>query len=227
MSDREPDMALRDLPQPKSPSALDERILAAAREQAPARRQSLALTWMGGLASACVLVLGVMLTGVLTTSPYRTVEQDDAREDIVAARPRYDASMGVSDTLTQGAALQRRALPREEVTVAETPVASAESSAGLEADRARATGGKAKAASPRIAAYSMVGTLDKLTENATARHLSAEEQANDLRFCEQFLKEEEHKLAERCYALLRERCPPCKLPDTLEMALEQLEPQKK
>ena len=233
MSDREPDMALRNLPQPKSPQALDERILAAAREQAPAPRQQRSLTWMGGLASACVLVLGVMLTGVLTTLPYRTTEQPDDLEVsavMLAKDTRHAASYGkvaARPMLDRDKQFRRQSPPAGDVPTAEVPAASAGVSSGLAADAAAIQGGKPKPSAPLAMDSAVIAPRNALVESEAVSILSPEEQADDLRFCEQFLKEEQAGLAQRCYALLLDRCQQCDLPDTLEAALEALASREK
>jgi len=64
MSERERDGSLTTLPRPTSPKALDDRILAAAREHAPSTTRRHNFAWVSGMASACLLVVAVLITGV-------------------------------------------------------------------------------------------------------------------------------------------------------------------
>ena len=50
------------LPSPRSPLELDERILSAARERAPTPEPQRQPWWIGGVATAAVLLVAVMIT---------------------------------------------------------------------------------------------------------------------------------------------------------------------
>ncbi len=80
------------LPSPRSPAELDERIINAARERAPRPRPRRQPWWMAGAATACVLVVAVMLV-----RPQQPAPQSESDVSSAPMASKMRAAKNVND----------------------------------------------------------------------------------------------------------------------------------
>lgn len=90
-----------DLPQPTSPAALDQRILAHARAQAPAKPNHWRSPWVGGLATASIVTVALLIANpwvqVPESGPAAIPMEEQAayeeRRELEAPSSHYDAGL--------------------------------------------------------------------------------------------------------------------------------------
>ena len=189
------------LPSPRSPKALDDRILAQARHSAPAKQGASPLGWASGLATAAVLVVAVYLvnlteTGTVTNPPVADALQEDE-----------SAGAAASSTLTEVATATIQAEPQPKLKLS--------AQARTEADFAARGGAEEMATAPAAA---------PAAKDAKA-HSPGPDVNKALLRLQALVGAGELQQAENEYAELRRRCAACALPEELDKALMML-PQK-
>lgn len=181
------------LPSPRSPKALDEKILAHARAHTPPKRSSIHMGWTGGLATAAVLVMAVYLTTTTETIKEPVLSSPQAVKEERAAT-------AAATTVSSEAAAKRKATAQADFDSADELVSEQEE---LQmAPVAEMAAGAATLRSSKTldwAAPNIQETLDQL---------------------QALLEGGELESASQGYAELRSACGECGLPDTLEQALE-------
>ena len=178
------------LPSPRSPAHLDGKILAHARANAPVKASHWRPMWGGGLATAAVLVVAVYLTQVTE------LEQADPVIDAVPAAKQAKMQAPAPSSVTREVAS-----PREIDSYAEQFEADAAEEAPAMAAMADSPAGAARASPAELASDAAID-LDVALEKLR-----------------QLVDQGELEQAREEYAKLRQSCPGCDLPETLEEAL--------
>jgi len=208
------------LPQPRSPNHLDERILGYARDRVPERRRISRPAWIGGLATAGVLVVALFITQPEAPAPHYESSAPAAKtsaHDAVAD----DASAGsaAQDAATRAPASPPDAAPLQFELRLQTQ--RAERSAGP-APEAPAVGAPERAAQPEppaSAARVLEESPGLAASAAKMETFYADQLTGSLDYCADLLEDDEEERARDCYATLRRACLGCNLPETLEAAL--------
>ena len=162
------------LPSPRSPSGLDKKILAYAKQQLPEKRTYRPALWLSGLATASVVAIAVIIA--IPEQPRVSAPTADS--------PRT----AVNESADMEIMVQRRARKQS------VPMAA---SAALYAEDDMA-----------VAAAATMPILDSTTIHQQLREMAA------------LVKRGESKQAALDYQKLKELCPHCDLPTTVEEAIE-------
>jgi hypothetical protein len=187
------------LPSPRSPGALDDKILAYARDHAPEKQIRLAPRWAAGLATAGVVVVALFLT----------VPQQ--RQAITTAKPGVPALQEIQNyggTDLEVSAPRAALQARKEMPYRAMRPAPEENREGL-ADEELV---EAKLAGDAMAAADASPT-------STAERIDRDDLAQQLHHLAQLLRQGEEQQARAMYDKLRRACPACALPATLEQAI--------
>ena len=216
------------LPRRNSPSGLDRKILAHAREHAPQRTPFFRAPWVPGLATAGVVVIAVLLSE--TQPPSRALQREvpaDFAPSIQLEQVAPGASVTDDAALEASARLKATAEPRMPM---EPDTAGA---AGMAAD-ADATRGilpqESAARAPGVAEFSAGAPTTEAAlrkreadaelaeEAASAAGLDADQLEAWLRQCAELQDAGEPAKAATCYDKVLEACPQCTLPAPPEEA---------
>lgn len=239
---REP--SLNNLPSPRSPKALDERIIAHARAAAPSPQDKSPLfawngPWLGGLASTAVLVVAILIAvptlrelpsqehqlaaDAAPISRYDEVETEDRQQALEEVAVLADSSPIASKPVIQ----QRPFMPGAGYSSPRPNVYQPAPAVHMKAKPKRAKRERSTevAASEREAAWPTESTLLKL-KNCGKHLISGEADsaagsaalARALGGLNRGL--DKSGSGERCYEALQKDCADCDWPPTLKEALE-------
>lgn len=201
------------LPAPRSTQELDEKILAYARDNAPRQRRHRPARWVAGLATA-----GIVAVAVLIALPQRPTPQLARQVEERGSIAEYQVITPVTSMKMSGPE------PREEISALEeyadepAPAAARALPATPMADSDAASLNAASAASE----LAVAGTAAKAASN-----MDKEQLHEQLELCAELLETGREAQARASYQALREQCPACELPESLEEAVEQELPAKK
>ncbi len=207
------------LPTPRSPRALDDRILEVAREYAPKSRPRRQPWWMAGAATASVLVIAVMLV-----QPQRPSSIDESEMEVMPAAAR-DSAMGSAAPETNAInELKVKRSPRSEMDselesvdrASSQPASSAPVATGdffdeeiaAEQSNLALPARKTRANSP-LGPKSEQGLMP----------LTDTELREELRMLAKLFQQGDKNEANERYERLKQRYPDHDLPETLEEAL--------
>lgn len=205
------------LPSPDSPKALDDKVLAYARSQAPAKASLPRPRWVGGMAAASVLAVAIFITqprpettrlrsappATELSAPGRSAADAPNAKQIAAPAPRQKI-MRTSDQLTFGNSYG---------AAAEAPLPE------------RALSDEALPANPATDRDHVRQELKALELETTQVTPVAADSAvffDSLHYCAALLQRGEEDAARSAYRELRKACRDCKLPETLEQAINGL-----
>jgi hypothetical protein len=192
MSDSNLDRQLGELPSPRSPTDLDDKILSYAKEHAPARRKWLQPAWATGLAAAAIAGVAVFVTVPQQQVP-ATLE---AHKEVMAP---------VQTPAPAEAKMENRAMMKMS---RRRPEASAGAMGGaMEMEEIASFDSAMDMEAPALAA------AVPQTENDVQTVLLQ---------CKEWVGSGEIEKAEALYRDLQARCSDCGLPETLSEALEKL-----
>lgn len=271
MNKRKQQSPLRDLPQPASPAGLDQKILHHARAQAPAKPNLWRSPWVGGLVTASIVTVALLIADpsvqVPESGPAAILMEDHAARkevrQINAPSSHYEAGVAAD-------------LQRNEATLNAEPTAATSAHAIAAPAPQPELPAKAKQASPPAASMAAASeqraaltdkrrdrSLRQQQANVAARKeqdmaevmagaampmLSKQsglkqemEEKDDLEFAavppvratlglqlrslQELFASGEEDTARMHYKTLRDSCPECDLPATLEEAFAQFEKQ--
>jgi len=207
------------LPSPGSPKALDDKILAYARSQAPAKTSLLRPRWVGGMAAASVLAVAVFITQPQPETT-RLRSAPPATELSAPGRSAGDASNA-----------RQVAAPaaRQKMLRSSDPVMS-ENNYGASADAPlpeQVLSDEALPANPatdRDHVREDLKELEWVADQATPVTADSAVFVDSLHYCAALLQRGEDDAARSAYRELREACRDCDLPETLEQAINSLPP---
>ena len=222
MKQRKPDRSNNTLPLPSpgSPEALDDKVLAYARSQAPAKTSLLRPRWVGGMAAASVVAVAVLITQPqLETTPPRSAPpatELSAPGGMAADAPnarQVAAPAARHKMLRSGDQLEFR---DNDGASANPPMAE------------QSLSEEALLTNPATNPDRVREDLKQLQlEAAPAMSPLAANSAVDLdslQHCAALLQRGEEDAARSAYRELREACRDCGLPETLEQAINSLIP---
>jgi len=213
------------LPSPRSPSQLDEKVLAYARAHAPRKRFPLQPAWAAGLATTGVIVLALFIT--LPQQPVPSVAPEPSGP-VMMASPAADTDAESKRALAKAAAKEK---PAARIARKDMPAAQMSRSVAVEqeireeqvmADEAfiqlppQALGA---AATPAQAALNADSAAPGATAPATEPTIQQQLQPYAT-----LLQQGQEAKARAGYQALRASCTDCRLPATLEQALADYPP---
>lgn len=201
------------LPRPRSPSALDDKILAYARQQAPQRKGSRIPGWSGGwpagLATAGIVAIAVLITQTQQFEPSLQSRapgaiEDRQTEEAIGNMPAAPAAPATS-SLSGLAAPSRKAMKQERLAdqMAEQPSAAAAQEQF--ADREMAAD-----AAPAAKSAAHMGEPARMDDRQLQLRLEQ---------CATLLQQGQAEQAREAYQALRLDCAGCELPATLDLWL--------
>ena len=195
------------LPSPRSPQDLDQRILAYARDNTPRSRPLLRPTWMAGAATACVLVVALLVGGPQQQAP---MESEARKSESVSEAP-LPVTPAAAPTAQQAAGAQAEAA---------APAASARAYK-LAGDRDTRNDSELSQAAADAGLQDMPAAQEESADMISGPQPGAEPQWLAARIHEIALQLEngDQQAAREAYHALRQQCPDCQLPETLEEAL--------
>jgi hypothetical protein len=184
------------LPSPRSPRELDEKILAHARARAPQRKPALSMGMLGGLATACMIVVAVFIT----------VPQQSPQAPVTEPSPaRSQADMAVSSAI--GKVEEVKEMPA--APSARMKMARSAGAVRLDMEAQKPLPEMALSADSAVMADEAIAFADDPLKEELSRLAALLEDGN----IEQ---------AREAYQKLRGDCPACNLPETLEQALQDM-----
>ena len=200
------------LPSPRSPGELDDKILTYARHQAPAKISSFRPRWAAGLATASVVAMALFIADPQLQAPgFRdapaTLEERTAPDKIpngTAAHKPAAERMKMSRSAMAPAVVDKFELLSDE---AQTEQEVASDAMLLPAPAGAGMSNNA----PHPLTANTAGTQPK--------DIDTEDLVLQLRRCADLLLQGEEQQARAAYQQLRQGCPDCALPDTLEQAI--------
>ena len=179
------------LPTPLSPQELDEKILAHARRAAPRKASSLALGWAGGMAATAVLLVAVYLASLPGPDTASVPAPETFHQE---EQPTRSPVMGIMGGLGNA---------KRKSTVSADYDALLRQLDGSQLAPANATTAQgAMDSSERARAVQTIDVSDTLDQLRSLVEAGRIEQAR------------------RQYEVIRLACGECRLPDTLEQALD-------
>tara|TARA_R110002110_G_scaffold66978_1_gene182992 strand:- start:83068 stop:83751 length:684 start_codon:yes stop_codon:yes gene_type:complete len=203
------------LPAPRSPQALDARILSASHARAPSPRRVHYRGWLGGAVTASVIVLAVYLTGPL---------QDTTHMPAPAESGKSRATVGGESTSTMGTSLDQSQFTQpmaDAVTTHQVEERAEREQFSAAEQQVQAEPGPAAstASTPALKrlAPDAAGT-SQLTGSAEVENNSLADDIRGRIHDYAALLTEHPEDARAAYQALRESCPQCSLPPTLEQA---------
>jgi hypothetical protein len=180
------------LPSPRPSTGLDQKILAYARDRAPEPVRRWPPAWTAGLATIAVVAVAILIA--LPPQP----EQELARKaDQGRAAPSAPAPVSARRYLEQQAQGLQMEAPGELSSMADS------AGAPLKSRLAEA---------PESAPAAAAGPVRPGDEASLAAHLAT---------IAALLQSGDAAAAGEAYSALRDRCPDCELPDSLQQALEE------
>jgi hypothetical protein len=199
------------LPSPRSSSELDERILRAARERAPASRPQRQPWWIAGAATASVLVIAVTMS--LTEPPSFDGSEESATVTAVrASAPAQKMKRERSEMLEMSA---RREMSDH---AAAQPAAAARM--GVASDSLAEEAVSEYALAPATLAPE-AKIARKSAQAAPEFNLSITPQglSEKLQTLSELVRQGEREQAQLEYEALKKSCPDCDLPEELDQAI--------
>lgn len=196
------------LPSPRSPDDLDQRILAYARDKAPRSRPLLRPAWMAGAATACVLVVALLVGGPQQPAP---IDTETRKYESVSETP-VPAPPAAAPTAQQAAGAQPEAM---------APAASARAAHKLASDRDTGNDGAPTRAAADAGLRDIPAAQEEAADMINDPQPAGEPQWLAARIHEIALQLEtgDQQAARDAYHALRQQCRDCQLPETLEEAL--------
>lgn len=199
------------LPTHRSTARLDERVLARARANAPRKRPAHFARWSGGLATAALLVVAVLVT-VPGQEPSPVLDEKQQPPGSPPATPTAvaaDAMMKMSTDERSSRESPRRIASPQQYSEAG---ADAEADADADAD----AGNRSKQAD--FVQFNRIVPADSPTPQASEL-LTPEALSLELQRYREMLHAGSEKRARAEYRKLQLDCPDCALPETLEEAI--------
>ncbi|MEH6517584.1 MAG: hypothetical protein V7742_12930 [Halioglobus sp.] len=204
------------LPSPGSPSHLDEKVLQYAREQAPTRRSYLQPVWLRSMAAASVVVVAVLLVypqQLDQVTPPIEIEEIVVRESALlddgpaAARaPERDGNYMAQQAMMSKASQADDSSSELRMRAAASPQPK------LKRELA------ATSADSQVLAEKEVAP-EMLIADAVPTPLDEETIRDILTEIEGLLSAGKTEQVEKAWLALKNRCPGCELPETLEEAI--------
>jgi len=205
------------LPAPRPGPALDDKVLAYARANAPQRRPRWIPGWTAGLATAGIAAVALMIS-LYPQTPPQVPAASHSRADAPAPAAAADAISELRQTRL-AEEMSADGAPERAAKAASPP-------APATVQAAQATGRPAPATLGDEAAGADAGDAMEYAGAGTATGgLSSAQLRETLAGYRELLLSGAGAQAEEAYRELRESCPGCELPDTLEEALQQYPPQ--
>lgn len=193
------------LPSPKPGRAQDDRILAYARAHAPRHQARMPGRWVAGMATAGVVALAILIAQPQQPAKQRPMLEEYRGIATPAAAPTTDAPAAKAKTPASGLAPEPSAAGARLISPA--------------ADHDLA-GNAPEALSERAAEQS----ADTAQADFSSAALDKEQLSKQLQGYADMLASGQEAKAREAYQTLRENCPTCGLPNTLEQALERYPP---
>jgi hypothetical protein len=196
------------LPSPRSPDGLDQRILAYARDNAPRSRPLLRPAWMTGAATACVLVVALLVGGPQQQAPL----ESEARKSEAVGEAPLPATPAAAPTAQRAGGAQLEAT---------APAASARAAHKLAGDRDTRNYSELSQAAADAGLQDLPAAQEEAADMPSDPQPVGEPQWLAARIHEIALQLENgnQQAARDAYRALRQQCPDCQLPETLEEAL--------
>lgn len=202
------DQALSKLPRHSSPKALDDKIMAYARKQAPKRMSGIS-TWMRGLALASVAAITVLV--VLSQQPTHSPEP------IVTAETRLEERKDLSALSKESLAAIQPASPAMEMAPA-SKASGADNGLKRQALARKQTLDNTDQTQPKRFSSALA------TRVAIPEKMRANESINmqlEIEKIQALIDQGKDAQAEQAWKALKARCRQCLLPETLPEALKQ------
>ena len=191
------------LPSPRSTQELDEKILAYARDNAPRQRRHRPARWVAGLATA-----GIVAVAVLIALPQRPTPQ-------LARQVEERSSIAENQVIAPVASMKMSSPePREDIS-------ALEEYAGERAPAAARALPATPVADSDAESLNDASAASEMTAAGAAAKMDKEQLHEQLELCAELLATGREQQARASYQALREQCPACELPESLEEAVEQ------
>ena len=205
MSDhQQPDRQRLPLPEPRSPRALDERILARARDAAPQRSGWSRPAWAGSLVTASVIGISLLISEPDQPAPVLDAPAYSVEKEISAFRAGSATPPAAVETI-------KGEPPRSGMGMLQDNPADSADMSLQRAEQRAARPANAKTLSADFAAMEERAL-------APAPQASAKLSAASLETCLELLEGGAKAKAQTCYKDLLKTCPDCGLPETLQEA---------
>jgi hypothetical protein len=195
------------LPSPRSSDELDERILRAAREQAPISRPQRQPWWLAGAATASVLVIAVTMTWT-ELAPFNASEEN-------AAASAAKASIQVNKLKRESSEMAEMDASMEMSDQAAAKPAAARM--GLSSDAMNEEMISEKALAPTVRAPEVRESAQAAAE--LQRPTSPPTLIEQLQMLSELVRQGEEEKAQIDYEALKKACPDCDLPEKLDQAI--------
>ena len=205
------------LPSPGSPKALDDKVLAYARSHAPAKASGPRPRWLGGMAAASVLAVAVFITQPL---PETTRLRSTPAAPELSAPGRSAADASNAKQMAAPAPRQKMLRSSEQLTFGNNYGAAMEAPLPEQALSDEAL--PANLATDRDHVRHELKALELETTQVTPVAADSAVFIDSLHYCAALLQRGEEDAARSAYRELREACTDCKLPETLEQAINSL-----
>jgi hypothetical protein len=216
MSERNEHSPLGGLPRPRSPQQLDDKILAHARRQAPQRKAPWRPGWVTGMATVSIVAIALLMVPPQhLLQNFQELPEMSADADFARPTSRVMMIERLELRALETPKIKTRAMAQHpQLTEESMPMPEAVSSSPMP-ERFEEPQADAEA-----------HAFAKITASAYMRleplHLDPEQLALRLAKCADILEQGDEEQADRAYQTLRQECPACDLPDTLEQALADL-----
>lgn len=219
MSERDEQSPLDKLPQPRSPQHLDEKILAQARQRAPRRSPPWRPTWITGMAAVSIAAMALLIVQpqLLWPGLDKLEELSDKRNAL--RRPSLATGRVELPIEEHSTSAREKAAP---VTVPSELARKSTSVPGQAHLRAQRVPRMETPANADIHLETTVETAAESAPTMAPPPLHREQLDLRLAHCANLLEQGLDDQAASSYQTLRQECPTCDLPDTLEQALAQL-----
>ena len=193
------------LPSPRSPDDLDQRILAYARDNTPRSRPLLRPTWMAGAATACVLVVALLVGGPQRQVPMESEARKSESVSEVPSPAAAPAPQRVDSAAPEAAA----------------PAVSARAARKIASDRDAMNDSEFSRAAADAGLQDMPTTQEESAYKSSGPQPAMEPPWLAARIHEiaRQLEDGDLQAAQEAYHALQQQCPECQLPETLEEAL--------
>lgn len=207
------------LPSPGSPQVLDDKVLAYARSQAPAKTSLLRPRWVGGMAAASVLAIAVFIT---QPQPETTRFRSAPPATELSAPGGSAADAPNSSQMAAPAVRHKMLRTSDQFTLGNKDGASAEAPMAEQAlsDEVLTT----NPAADRNHVREDIKELELEAAQTTPVDADSVAFVDSLHHCAALLQRGEEDAARSAYRELREACVDCDLPETLEQAINSLPP---
>ena len=197
------------LPSPRSTQELDEKILAYARDNAPRQRRHQPARWVAGLATAGIVAVAVLIALPQRPTPQlaRQVEERDSISENQVIVPVASMKMSGPEPGKEISALEE---------YADEPAPAAAAARALPATPVAASEAEPLNDTSAASELAVAGAAAKAASN-----MDKEQLHQQLELCAELLETGREAQARASYRALREQCPACELPESLEEAIEQ------